>query len=109
MNARQLSLLEPSTDNGTSAAFRKRSPTSRAAAEHVNQTLSTRQARVLKLIRVGGKAGATCAEIAGTLNTEMHNVSGRIRELAIRGAIYDSGQRRVNPASGVSQTAWRIV
>jgi hypothetical protein len=93
--ARQLSLLEPSVDNGSQAAFRRNSDTSKAAADIVNRGLAARQARVLDFIRRHGTA--TCKEVARAFDVDMNAVSGRLTELhekVVPQAIVKTGEKR---------------
>jgi hypothetical protein len=102
----QLDLLPvpPSYSRGTAAGASRLSDTSQAAAASIQPDLAARQARVLAVIE--DRAGATCFEIASDIGTALHRVSGRIRELVIRGLVYDSGCRRLAP-SGRSVVIWK--
>jgi hypothetical protein len=91
--ARQLSLLEPSVDNGSQAAFRRNSDTAKAAADIVNRGLAARLARVLDFIRRHGTA--TCKEVARAFDVDMNAVSGRFTELHDKfGTVVKTGEKR---------------
>ena len=88
----QRSLFDPSVENGTAAAYRRGSDTSRAAAERVNRDLSERQRRVLAFVTEFGTA--TCREVAKAWGVGLNVVSGRLSELQKLGKIEPTGARR---------------
>jgi predicted transcriptional regulator len=89
----QRSLFDPSTENGTAAAFRRHSATSKAAAEMVSRGLAARQQRVLTFLREHGPS--TCKEVARAFDVDMNAVSGRVTELHDKlGRIECTGERR---------------
>ena len=68
--------------------------TSRDAAVAIQPHVTRLAARVLNLITAQGKEGLTCDEIEDWGNLSHQCASARVRELAMKGRIKDSGQKR---------------
>jgi hypothetical protein len=68
--------------------------TSTAAADSLDDSLLTRmRAQVFTIIDLRPR-GATCDEIEVALNLRHQTASARVRELALGGLIFDTGERR---------------
>src|SRR4249919_1949633 len=68
--------------------------TSTAAADSLDDSLLTRmRAQVFTIIDLRPR-GATCDEIEVALNLRHQTASARVRELALGGVIFDTGERR---------------
>lgn len=78
--------------------------TSRAAAEsiHVTQLEDV----VLGALFAAGSHGLTTFELADVTKLSLVTVSPRLRPLARKGRVYDTGLRRENPASGRNAIVW---
>lgn len=81
------------------------SDTSEAAAGSVEGLASTLRRRVWERIRGTGMAGMTCDEVEARLGLRHQTASARIRELAVRGLLADSG-RRAATRSGRQAVVW---
>ena len=68
--------------------------TSREAAEAIVEQLPRLEAVVLEAVTAAGKRGATSHEIADATGLSLVTVSPRLRPLARRGKVIESGQRR---------------
>jgi predicted transcriptional regulator len=79
------------------------SDTSKAAAESIN-ALSMRGI-ALETIKRAGLHGMTSDELEATIGMRHQTASARIRELALGGNIFDSGQRR-KTRSGRNAAVW---
>lgn len=66
--------------------------TSKAAADAARPFAGRLAAEVLEFVR--GKGGATCDEVEQEMGLVHQTASARIRELALRGEIEDSGRKR---------------
>jgi hypothetical protein len=77
--------------------------TSRAAAESIRPVASRLALAVLEHIREAG--GATCHEVEAGLKLAHQTASARIRELAQRDEVRDSGVKRPTP-SGRMAIVW---
>lgn len=74
--------------------FVRGSDTSEAAAEEIKP--SAGHLRGLVAAHISGRSdGATCDEVEAALGMRHQTASARIRELALSGAISDSGKRRL--------------
>ncbi|MNS24326.1 hypothetical protein D3C72_561650 [compost metagenome] len=71
------------------------SETSKAAAIAIAPSAATRRAQVLEFLRERGESGATNDEIVCRLGMMIQTVTARMRELVLRGAVVDSGERRL--------------
>ena len=87
------------------AGYARDSDTSRAAAAHVDETLSARQARVLSVLAERGPLAGF--EVARVLRRPTYVVLPRLTELKLVGAVVDTGERRENPDTGRTATVWR--
>ena len=81
--------------------------TSRAAAETMVDAAKSRSALALATITQRGSGGATADEVADDQGWERYSSRPRVAELHKRGAIVDSGNRRIG-ASGRAQVVWVI-
>lgn len=77
-----------------SPGFERLSQTSRQAAASMEEVAGSLRAAVLADIRACGLLGATCDEVEVRLSLRHQTASARIRELALKGSIVDSGQTR---------------
>lgn len=85
---------------------RKTDPdTSRAAARSVNA--NALEAGVVGALK-SNPGGLTSFEIAQHLSLSHVSVSPRLRPLADRGVVEDSGERRCNPGSRAKSIVWRM-
>lgn len=82
------------------------SETSQAAAESVDG--AKLRGIVLACLRTWAAKGMTCDEVEASLGMRHQTASARIRELALSGAIVDSGTRR-KTRSGRSAVVWLAV
>lgn len=87
-----------------SAPYVVGSDTSRRAAESIEDGLNQMQEQVLSAIR-SDASGRTCDEVEHVLALRHQTVSARIRELACKSKIVDSGRRRVT-RSGRAAVVW---
>ena len=65
----------------------------------------TLRARVFAHVQEQGARGATCDEIEEALDLKHQTASARVRELALRGDLEDSGKRR-DTRSGRKAVVW---
>jgi DNA-binding Lrp family transcriptional regulator len=72
----------------------KGSDTSRAAAESMVPHVSAIEASVLAFVKRAGRMGTTCDEIEDRMKLAHQTASARIKGLADKGLIRDSGARR---------------
>jgi hypothetical protein len=80
--------------------------TSTAAADSLDDNLLSRlRAQIFTIIDLRPR-GATCDEIEIALNLRHQTASARVRELALGGLIFDTGQRR-STRSGRSARVYR--
>lgn len=86
--------------------YQPHSPTSRAAAESVENP-ATLRAKVLAYLQ-SRKDGATDEEIGAALHMAGNTARPRRIELVQRGLVRDSGRKRAT-ASGRSATAWEAI
>lgn len=87
-----------------SGRARRRDPdTAKKAAASV--PVADLEARVLRALRLS-KAGMTTHELAWLLKVDLVSVSPRMRPLAEKGLVQDSGERRRGD-SGRSSIVWR--
>lgn len=68
--------------------------TSLAAKKSMDPHLTTLQKRLLILITMSGKAGATCDELESKTELRHQTLSARVRELYIQGLIYRTKRTR---------------
>lgn len=103
MNALQPNLFDdPPRESGRA---RRRDPdTAKKAAAKV--PVADLEARVLKALRL--LKGATTHELAWLLKVDLVSVSPRMRPLAEKGLVQDSGERR-RGESGRASIVWRAV
>lgn len=69
--------------------------TSKKAAQEIEPTVSQIAERVFRFVLLGTSRGATCDEVEQGLSLSHQTVSARLRELALKDRIRDSGNRRV--------------
>lgn len=100
-----LDFTVPDVSRGTHPGFATSSDTSRDAAASILPTLAGRQAAVLEQLRQRGPS--TGEEIADAMRRPTYVVLPRIRELALRGLVIDTGKRRTN-RSGRSASVWAV-
>jgi len=86
------------------APFQKRSDTSRAAAESVEDVVATQKEKVFNFIKNGP---CTDYAIATTLKMQVSSATARRRALVIDGRVRDSG-KRVKGHAGRDVTLWEI-
>ena len=79
--------------------------TSKAAAQAILPKLSEVLMRIHMQIIRSGKLGMTCDEIERELKLRHQTASARVRDLAQRGVIDDSGSRRAT-SSGRPAIVW---
>lgn len=80
--------------------------TSIAAADQVTESASTLREAVYALF--AGSATLTTHECANLLRRHVSSVQPRVSELAAKGRIVDSGERRRNETSGKRAIAWKL-
>lgn len=85
--------------------YRRRSKTSKGAAESVKDRAPTLRDRVLWLLKTS-EPGHTADECAMLLGETVLSIRPRLSELKRLGKIYDSGITRPN-ISGVQASVWR--
>lgn len=73
--------------------------------ESLRQHLSHRHKSVVEAILENGN---TLFELVEKMNLPVNYISGRLTELAKKGIICDSGDRKVNPNSGKKAIVWKI-
>lgn len=94
-NQGQLKLFNPvRPDPYGGKAPSVRVDTSRDAANSMQAALSSLQAHVFHWIQAQGEHGSTCDEAEEALRMKHQTCSARIRELALKERILDSGERR---------------
>lgn len=94
-DGRPLATSYPTNLFGGMAPHVAGSDTSAAAAVTATKTATTKQARILELIRHAGEHGMTCDEVEQVLPYWPHTtISARIRELVLLEQIVDTGRRR---------------
>jgi DNA-binding MarR family transcriptional regulator len=91
----------------TARARRADPETSHAAAASMSRFITQAERKVLDALRSRGEAGATSEELARFLAVPLVNVSPRMRPLADKGYVVDSGVTRKG-ASGRGQIVWRV-
>ena len=79
--------------------------TSKDAAESVKPTASAIRVRILAELQVRGSTGATCDELEQAMDLSHQTASARLREMALKGAIVDSGNKR-STRSGRAAIVW---
>lgn len=77
------------------------------AWDWVKEGLGGRHDQLLGLLRQS-KKGVTLFEACAFFNLPPNQLSGRFTELAEQGRVVDSGNRRVNPATGVNAVVWKM-
>jgi len=80
--------------------------TSRAAADAIEPRRPTLQKIVFGFIKSQRTFGATDEEMEAGTGLKHQTASPRRRELALMGAVYDSGRKR-KTSSGCAATVWR--
>lgn len=73
--------------------------TTRVAARKIQPHVGRIAGEVYRFILARASKGATCAEVEKALELSHQTASARIRELALKGMVYDSGHRRRTPAN----------
>lgn len=73
----------------------------------VKEDLGGRHDQLLGLLRQS-KSGLTLFEACAFFDLPPNQLSGRFTELAEQGRVVDSGDRRVNPRTGVSGVVWKL-
>jgi hypothetical protein len=68
----------------------------------------TNRLRRLVLEAIDAGRGMTCCEVERNLGLRHQTASARIRELALKGRVVDSGERRLT-ASGRKAVVWRKI
>lgn len=84
-----------------------RDDTSQQAALSIWELALTLRGQIYQLLRVEG--GFTVHEAADQLGETVPAVQPRFSELRAQELIYDSGERRVNHASGKKAIVWKAV
>lgn len=87
-------------------ARRKAPDTQIEGLERSRENLNERQAQVMRLVDGAGERGITLFEACAFYGVPPNRLSGRFTELAEQGRIVDSGNRRVNPVTGVRAVVW---
>ncbi len=82
------------------------SPTSRAAAVSIRESVAPRQAAVYAFVAARGDHGATNAEIADGLGMPIQSVCPRVCELRSLGRLVSAGKTRPT-ATGRPAQVWR--
>jgi hypothetical protein len=77
--------------------------TQRDAYDSIRETAAGKRLIVFKEIQ---ECSSTMFEIAIKLRWPINRISGRITELCKLGLVRDSGERRINPASGRNVIVW---
>jgi hypothetical protein len=80
--------------------------TSKEAAESIKPSASKIRTRILSELQIRGSTGATCDELEQAHNLSHQTASARLREMAMKGDIYDSLYRRPT-RSGRKAIVWR--
>lgn len=93
---------------GAEAPRRKRiKDTQRAAWDRVKPDLGGRHDQLLGLLRQS-KNGVTLFEACAFFGVPPNQLSGRFTELAEQGRVVDSGNRRMNPSTGINGVVWKL-
>lgn len=79
--------------------------TQRAAYYSILDSLQDKERKVLEVIE---RRPSALFEIATELGWPINRVSGRVTRLTDKKVVEDSGERRVNPESGMRCTVWRV-
>jgi predicted transcriptional regulator len=79
--------------------------TSKDAAESMVKQAPLLQRRILSELQLRADFGATCDELEQAFGIPHQTVSARIREMALKGVIGDSGQKRAT-RSGRKAIVW---
>ena len=79
--------------------------TSKEAAKSMEKPATVLQRRVLAELQVRADFGATCDELEQAFDMSHQTVSARLREMALKGAIVDSGKKRPT-RSGRKAIVW---
>lgn len=79
--------------------------TSRQAAAEIAPRVSVMQATILARLRACGVSGRTCEELENELSLRHQTCGPRLKELAVSGAIVDTGMRR-RTRSGRKAIVW---
>ncbi len=87
------------------------SPTSAAGAAKIAPKAGQIRQQILQHFQQDSHGrGLTCAEVELLFPDHSHqSISARIRELVLEGDIYNTGETRVNPKSGVKVRVYREV
>lgn len=93
-------------DRYPSAPGHSRDDTSRAAAEDMRSRVIKLRHKVLTAVRAGRMTVHECAAMMGE---SVPSVQPRFSELRAFEMIEDSGERRINAASGKKAIVWRAV
>lgn len=83
------------------------SDTSQAAAESMESSAQAQQWRIYRFLRHMQPFGATCDEIEHYLGLSHQTASARIRGLALKGDVLDSGNRR-ETRTGRKAIVWMV-
>lgn len=78
----------------TDGAPHNGAPTSRAAAASVSRRVARDKDRIIGSLATSGAHGATCDELEDALNLPHQTTSARVRDLAKRRVILNSGRTR---------------
>jgi DNA-binding MarR family transcriptional regulator len=81
--------------------------TAHEAAESISDALPALEAQVLTALRARGDRGATTHELAEYLQLSLVTVSPRLRPLALKGLVLDSGFKRAG-SSGRRSIVWKV-
>lgn len=90
---------------GGNAPSVRGSDTSEAAADSMQDSLGDAQARVYQEVHRRRGRGRTCDEVEDQLRMRHQTASARIRELYLKGLLFDSGERR-RTRSNRSAVVW---
>jgi hypothetical protein len=83
------------------------SSTSRAAAESIRGVSGSLCERILAIIRESREFGMTCDQVEMAADLRHQTASARMRELALRGLIVDTGLRR-KTRGGRYASVWTV-
>jgi hypothetical protein len=79
--------------------------TSKDAAETMKPKASALRLRVLAELQLRADVGATCDELEQAMDLSHQTASARLREMALKGTIVDSGKKRLT-RSGRAAIVW---
>ena len=100
-------MVQGSLFDRQTAPYVPESDTSYEAAKRIEPALGRLQAKVLTYLLTNDGKGLTCDEIEEASGLKHQTASARIRELAQKGLIEDSGDRRPT-RSGRNAVVWVV-